>query len=103
MKLVDLHPRWIGCGGEGVTDKDGNPVPYRANIGLICDCPVCGPDHELFVPFANPVDGKGPHDSRQGWQRVGETFDDLTLTPSILRKDRCGWHGFITNGEIITC
>jgi len=34
------------------------------------------------------------------------TFETLTLTPSILRtpeKGGCGWHGFVTNGEIITC
>ena len=102
MKLTELNPRWIGCGGEGISDKDGNPVPYRANIGLICDCPKCGSDHELFVPFNNPIDGKGPYHSRTGWERKGETFEDLTLTPSILRIDRCKWHGFITNGEIIT-
>lgn len=36
-------------------------------------------------------------------KRVGDTFDILTLTPSILRiKPSCGWHGFITNGEVIT-
>ncbi len=37
------------------------------------------------------------------WQRTGETFDTLTLTPSIhSRKEKggCGWHGFITNGEV---
>jgi len=43
------------------------------------------------------------------WDRQGESFDTLTLRPSILRlkwKDRagrehgCGWHGFITNGVV---
>lgn len=42
------------------------------------------------------------------WQREGETFDTLKLTPSILRsKDKggCGWHGFIGSvepGEVTT-
>jgi hypothetical protein len=36
------------------------------------------------------------------WQRVGETFEDLTLAPSILRMRTCDWHGYVTKGEIIT-
>lgn len=26
-----------------------------------------------------------------------------TLSPSILRKTGCGWHGFLTAGQWITC
>ena len=99
MKLTDLDPRWCSSGGEGITDAAGNPVPLREKIGLICNCPKCGEDHPLFVPFANPFDGGPPH-SPVTWQRTGDTFETLTLAPSILRKD-CGWHGFITNGEIV--
>jgi hypothetical protein len=54
------------------------------------------------VPFANPIDG-GPQLERHGWQRTGDTFETLTLTPSILRaraRGGCGWHGFITNGAV---
>ncbi len=105
MKLLDLNPSFIGSGGEGVSDKDGNPVPERHGIGVVFDCP-CGCDSRCFVPFSNPLDGNPPHPSYStAWARTGETFEVLTLTPSILRvKDRggCGWHGFITAGEIIT-
>jgi hypothetical protein len=73
----------------------------------------------MFVPFENPPDG-GPSLYPEGhnWKVRGHrtvvevdeetteqegppdySFERLTLTPSILRKD-CGWHGFITNGEI---
>lgn len=31
---------------------------------------------------------------------TGSDYSDLTLTPSILLG--CGWHGFITSGEVIT-
>ena len=68
------------------------------------NCP-CGCDSELYVPFANPIDG-GPQYSRQGWKRTGETVDTLTLRPSVLRpKDwgGCGWHGFITDGHAVEC
>jgi len=65
----------------------------------------------MFVPFANPFDGK-PSAYKVNWTRTGkvdeagkeygqitETFEDMSLKPSILRKD-CGWHGFIVNGEV---
>ncbi len=36
------------------------------------------------------------------WQRTGDTFETLTLTPSVdAASHGVGhWHGFITNGEI---
>jgi hypothetical protein len=33
MRLTDLNARWIGNDGEGVSDKDGNPVAWREAIG----------------------------------------------------------------------
>lgn len=103
MKLIDLNPSWVGAGGEGVSDAAGNPVPRREKVGVSLNCP-CGCEHELFVPFANPEDGLGPIYPGRGWQRTGDTLETLTLVPSIQRElpKRC-WHGFITNGEIITC
>ncbi len=116
-KLVDLNPRWVGAGGEGVSNVDGSPVPERRGVGVSFDCP-CQPcttqrtggeaDFYLrvFVGFANPLDGGPAHDPRQGaqWQRTGETFETLTLTPSIQRHrvgdGGCDWHGFVTNGEV---
>src|SRR5450432_2334947 len=103
MRLTDLHPEWMNAGGEGVYNADDTPALLRTGVGVLCDCP-CGikdEDHQLYVPFLNPIDGGAPIE--KGWQRTGETFDTLTLTPSILRiKPSCGWHGFITNGEVIT-
>lgn len=104
MHLVDLEPRWVGAGGEGVT-QDGQPVPERHGVGITCNCP-CGCDRPLFVGFANPLDGGPAYDPRERaqWQRTGDTFETLTLAPSIQRRkigdDGCTWHGFITNGEI---
>lgn len=106
MRLTELGPNWVGAGGEGISDKDGNPVPARHGVGVAFDCP-CGCGTHCYVPFANPLDG-GPtlQSERLGWQRTGETFETLTLTPSILRSKEhggCGWHGFVTNGEVISC
>jgi hypothetical protein len=63
---------------------------------------VCG--IRGYVAFANPLDGGPPHISlgEPTWQRTGDTFETLTLSPSILRTRPygCGWHGFITDGEV---
>jgi len=127
MQLTELHPEFLGAGGHGVsqpsdracpvcqgagcddchsTGKEYEPAPRREGVGLLFDCP-CGCESQCFVGFANPLDGGPPHDPRAGaqWQRTGDTFETLTLTPSILRskeKGGCGWHGFITNGGIVT-
>jgi hypothetical protein len=33
------------------------------------------------------------------WQRTGDTFENLTLSPSLDFSARGEWHGSITNGE----
>lgn len=105
MRLTDLNPNWVGSGGDGVRKADGSPVPYRARIGIHFDCP-CGCEHPVFVRFANPEDGLGPVEpgaDRPHWERTGTTFEDLTLSPSILRVYPAAcWHGFVTNGEVTT-
>jgi len=106
-RLVDLHPTWVGAGGEGVTGSDGKPVPRREAVGISFDC-LCGCGGAIFVQFQNPLDGGPPHDLRPSilWQRTGDTFETLTLRPSILfhPSGSCrGWHGFITDGNVLTC
>jgi len=105
MRLIDLDPGWVGAGGEGVT-QDGQPVPERHGVGIAFDCPcgVCG--SRCYIPFENPLDG-GPAfvSDHPYWARTGDTFETLTLTPSIQRRKvgehGCTWHGFIRNGEIV--
>lgn len=107
MKLTDLNPKWIGSGGEGVSNSlTGEPIPRREAVAISFDCP-CGCVHPVCITFANPADGLGPFDpgpNRSRWERKGTDFETLTLTPSIQRilPHPC-WHGFVTNGEIITC
>lgn len=71
-----------------------------------CPCPRCqalAPNarKNWYVPFANPIDGGEPLDRTKNlWQRTGETFETLTLSPSVdVSKYGC-WHGHIQNGEI---
>lgn len=104
MKFTELNPQWVGTGGEGITDKDGNPVPYREKVAIIFKCP-CGSEKcgDCCISVANPPDGKGPMDRSALWKMTGDSFENLTLTPSIQRLgNTCHWHGFITNGEVVT-
>lgn len=103
MKLVDLNAEFIGAGGPGITDKDGNEKPERHGVGVILECPCGACGRHLYVPFANPLDGGPAVDSRTGWQRTGDTLETLTLRPSVLRREGCKWHGFITDGEAKSC
>lgn len=113
MKLVDLKPKWIHLPG---TDYVGAP---RIVIGVtfLCPhcqpqtCPTCGhkPDHKrLAVNFWPPItdcdlDRMTPIPHEKWHNRVsGETFDNLTLNPSIGFDGIGHWHGRITNGGIET-
>lgn len=100
-KLLSLDPHWI---------VDGT----RRGVALSLECP-CGCDQRIAVGLANPLDG-GPKVQmtvdKEGkptwWQREGEDFASMTLTPSIViwRKEPGAseltqhWHGFITKGEV---
>lgn len=104
MKLTDLNPRWIGAGGEGISRADGSPAPKREGVGIMFDCPCGTPEEVVYVDIDPPMDGGEPlREPRHMWKRQGDTFETLTLTPSILKLDGCKWHGFVTNGEIRTC
>jgi hypothetical protein len=89
MKLTALNPKL-----EGTLDA-----------GLIrFDCPL-GHGHKLRVPL-------GTQGTQQGWEASGTFSDSLTLSPSIHAHQgephkaedpenrECGWHGFVTNGEV---
>jgi hypothetical protein len=108
MRLTDLAPRWWG------TDSRVLGVSFR--------CPHCQLVR-LGIAFANPADGGEPsaivtqagmpqairdllHETVEFdvppghlWTRTGETFDNLTLTPSVDASASGHWHGSVTNGE----
>jgi Family of unknown function (DUF6527) len=99
MRLVDLRPSFFCIMRD----------PSRHGVGLAFDCPCrCGDRCAIY--FTNPLDGGAvipiaeSGNQKHRWQRTGETFDTLTLTPSINWLERengpSHWHGFITNGEV---
>jgi hypothetical protein len=74
-------------------------------MALTFRCPHC--KIRLAVWFKNPIDGGPPHEEKRAdgtmwplWQRTGETFEDLTLSPSVDASAQGHWHGFITKGII---
>lgn len=93
MRLSELNPQFLSSGGVAKTE----------GVGVAFDCP-CGnhdEEHRCYVPFENPI-GPGPTGKREGWVREGDSFETLSLRPSIYRKHGCGWHGYITKGEVQT-
>ena len=102
MRLTDLNPRWVGTGGEGVTDLAGNPVPFRKKVAITFDCPcggTCG--QRPCLSIRNPSDGLGPLQGTSWELTAGYSFETMTLVPSIQRVGRCAWHGYITAGNLI--
>lgn len=94
MKLIDCEPRWTK-----VTNPDMGGDAERQGMGLSF-LPV-GFAGRINIWFENPLDGKPPINEpekpRTLWKRKGETFDTLTLAPSI-RDDSQGFHKTLTNG-----
>lgn len=97
MKLTDLNPKWVGHGGDGTVNPDGSEPPRRERVAISFDCP-CGKCGRVAIMFSNPIDGLGPLQDH-AWHREGDSFENLTLSPSILRHP-CGWHGFIEQGKV---
>lgn len=93
MRLVDLDPHWISFDG-------------RHGQGVRFDCPAHKGSHSIAVFFENPVDGKakvGPDRTpTPRWIREGDTFETLTIKPSINAKanDPTCWHGYVIDGRI---
>ncbi len=105
MRLLELDPRWFTFAHPA----DGVDI----RIGLTFLCPHCRAQR-LGVRFEPPIDPAGliaslgiawPHGDGPTWHREGDTFDTLTISPSIDASGReidfkGHWHGFIRNGEI---
>lgn len=97
-------------------------------VGIHFDCPEGHENCDHAIPFRPALDG-GPaaswYSSSAIWDRTGDTFETLTLSPSIRRIPRhssreeaiaagripeyitesmlCAFHGFIKNGMIEFC
>lgn len=113
-KLVDCNPNFVERGG--------------VRCGIRFDCPEGHSDCRHVIPFTPALDGSAApswYSSGATWQRTGDTFEALTLSPSIRRVQNypsreaaiadgvldehfeesltCALHIFITNGAIEFC
>ena len=111
MRLTDLNPRWVGLSNWS------SPAPFYIGFSFDCPhcvakgkCPTCGhyEAKRLAVYFDPPIDPQNisasfavPVQARAGaHHRVsGESFDTLTISPSIGFEGIGHWHGNVTNGE----
>lgn len=95
-RLSELEPRWY--------TMTGSPDI----VGITFNCPCCNgaKGTRLGVLFQQEIDRDGlPNDihwGREGvkWDRTGDTFDTLTLNPSIDASRFGHWHGFVREGAI---
>lgn len=96
------------------TKKQIGPRQYTLRVDTFSEaqgveflCPICleKDRHTVAVSFEgrSVLPEQGCHNS-QGqptrWNVSGDTFENLTTTPSILIEGGCNWHGFITAGEV---
>lgn len=105
MKLTELDPRWLIKDGRriGFTFTSPTKVEWRQSCFV-----ESFPTQEQWKLF----DAQG-FENTQGckqscrWQIAGgiesADFATITVTPSLDGSAGGLWHGFITNGEIITC
>lgn len=106
MRLTELDPRWMVL-------RDGGDA-----VGLTFRCPHCPPGERgattyLGVMFAQTVDRDqlnvdekewptymATHPDAKFWTRTGDTFDTLTLSPSVDVSQHGHWHGFVSQGDV---
>jgi hypothetical protein len=90
-KLTSLRPNFY------------RSVDTPAKGYLTFDCPMCSADQEHRLTIAT-LDGRAV-ESESGVKRWGLTgsppaWESVSLSPSIALMERCGWHGFVTNGDV---
>jgi hypothetical protein len=101
VNLADLNPRWQGL-------NTAAKIAASIRIGMTFDCPCCvGTERaiKLGVRFRNAIDpdnllaDTGWRAAEPAWDRQGETFDTLSLVPSVDASNQGHWHGTISSGK----
>jgi hypothetical protein len=101
-RLVDCNPRWVTSRYSGYDDG--------VVRGVFFDCPEGHEGCSHAIPFTPALDGTASETWQENgaqWQRTGDTFETLTLSPSIRNAPRedtgCALHIFIRDGQIEFC
>ena len=103
MRLVDLNPRWMTNEGRVVGVTFDCPGACCAALRSIKDTEGESPlvKSRACVPFRIGLDGAPTPWGDKGWERDGDTFETLTLRPSVWISPPQHWHGFIHSGEAV--
>jgi len=116
MRLVDLEPSFR----RHEERREGSKLQrYDIRVPTIAEaqsveflCPACFTKnggnvgtHLVIVTFRDRgvPDHLGSQSKNGGpsrWSVSGDSFENLTLQPSIDITPGCSWHGFITNGQV---
>ncbi len=113
MRLVELEPRWFaeqGRHGQGLSFWCpccvGKPCAVRLGVAFaptLDGGPPINLGSKTLFPALWPKEGERPVTTVPPgihWQRTGEGFDSLTLSPSVDASAAGHWHGFVANGEV---
>lgn len=96
MKLSELNPRFA----DSMSVPGGGwNLSARRNIGLSFECPHCR-KIRMFVHFRNPIGEGSPEPNVLLWEREGDTFEEMTLRPSIDNSAQGHAHVSIIAGEV---
>lgn len=109
MILAELKPKWIVPSQWA----EASP-PFYIGLSFLCPhcerspCPTCGYQRgkRLFVLFWPPIDPASAMGRLFTWEKSGtpherirgESFETLTLSPSIGFESIGHWHGSIVDG-----
>lgn len=105
-RLVDADPRFYDWKPDRALNPHLAHRPDRTGVGVLFCCPI-HPDCWVQVQFNNALDGGAMFDpSAPAWDRTGDSFETMTLAPSIRvvgGPNGCEWHGFIRAGRFEHC
>ena len=112
MRLTELKPHWV----QPPQWSEQGP-PFYVGVSFLCPhcthtpCPTCGAQRgkRLAVSFWPPIDPESalgrmfqyPQPLGAHKRVSGDTFDTLTIEPSIGFEGVGHWHGRITAGAIV--
>jgi len=97
MKLTGLEPAWLSPDVLVFRSPAGHGDLITAKR-----VPMARDDQYALIYEKNPqYVGRTVVMTRpdQIWRFEGESFEDLTLYPSVDHSASGNWHGFITSGE----
>lgn len=110
MKLIELEPRWLSAPDSNGA-RIGKVQTFQEAQGIRFWCPRCAAAkadniyplgaHQVIIWFADRNVPSCYFPKPYRWSVAGNSFENLTLAPSVHLTPGCGWHGWIRNGEVI--